>query len=364
MRKKGNFFLDVLPPPDYLTMPVFCVDLSDRSLKYIELGRRKGTPAILNYGIFPVESGVVERGVIKEKDKLVALLRNLRGKIKTKYIVASLPEEKVFLSLIKFPVTDEENLREALALQLDEHIPMPAKDAIFDFDIIKGRKKETDKFFHINLAAFERSFVESYRDVFVEAGFMPLAFEMEAQAFARSVVPRDEEENVMVIDFGRTRATFAIVNEAKVQFAITVAVSGEEIEKAFMENLNIDRSQVEKAKREIGFRRQKGNEKIFDAILPTVSAIKEEAARHADYWESHHEANEEKVKISKFILCGGESTLAGLPEFLSYQLKKKVELGDPWTNVLSFDDHIPEIERKDSLAYSTVIGLALRQLNP
>ena len=67
-----------------------------------------------------------------------------------------------------------------------------------------------------------------------------------------------------------------------------------------------------------------------------------------------------KRKISKIILCGGESTLAGLPEFLSYELKMKVELGNPWVNAVSFEDYIPEIERRDSLAYSTVIGLALR----
>ena len=52
--------------------------------------------------------------------------------------------------------------------------------------------------------------------------------------------------------------------------------------------------------------------------------------------------------------------MAGLPEFLSYELKMKVELGNPWVNAVSFEDYIPEIERRDSLAYSTVIGLALR----
>ena len=33
----------------------------------------------------------------------------------------------------------------------------------------------------------------------------------------------------------------------------------------------------------------------------------------------------------------------------------------PLTNVASFEDYVPEIERRDSLAYATVIGLALRQ---
>ena len=92
-----------------------------------------------------------------------------------------------------------------------------------------------------------------------------------------------------------------------------------------------------------------------------VSVIKDEAAKQAAYWVSHNEDDKKTDKIAKIFLCGGESTLAGLPEFLSYELKIKVELGNPWVNIVSFEDYIPEIERRDSLAYSTVVGLALRQ---
>jgi len=100
---------------------------------------------------------------------------------------------------------------------------------------------------------------------------------------------------------------------------------------------------------------------LFELIKSTISVIRDEAAKQAAYWLSHSEDNQKTDKISKIILCGGESTLAGLPEFLSYELKIKAELGNPWVNAASFEDYIPEIERKDSLAYSTVIGLALKQ---
>ena len=86
---------------------------------------------------------------------------------------------------------------------------------------------------------------------------------MEVQAFARLIVPEKEMDNVMVIDFGRTRTTFAIVSGGKVQFATTIALAGEEIEKAFIFNLKIDRSQVEATKREIGLIKRKGNEKLL-----------------------------------------------------------------------------------------------------
>ena len=362
MKNEKNFFIDILPPPDYLRMPVLCLDLSDKSLKYMELKRKNGMISIHRFGLYALESEMIEGGEIKQKDKLISFLKSIRKDLKTELVIASLPEEKVFLSRIKFPLMDEDKIREALSLQLEEYVPLPGAEAIFDYDILNDfleDKKQTH--LHLNLAAFPGSFAESYRDVFAGAGFIPAAFEMEVQAFARAVVPKEEMGSVMVIDFGRTRTTYAIVSGGKVQFATTIALAGEEIEKALILHLKIDRAEVETAKREIGLIKRKGNEKLFEALSPMVSVIKDEAAKQAAYWASHSEDDKKKEEISKIFLCGGESTLAGLPEFLSYELKIKVELGNPWVNVASFEDYVPEIERMDSLAYSTVIGLAIRQ---
>ena len=362
MKNRKKLFLDTLPPPDYLRMPILCFDLSDKSLKYIELRRKNRVISVGQFGVYSLDEGIIEGGEIKQKDKLIIFLKQIKEKLKTELIMASLPEEKGFLSRIKFPLVDEYRIKEALSLQLEEYVPLPGAEAIFDYDILnephKGGKKDH---LDLNLVAFPKSFVESYRDVFTGAGFIPTLFEIEVQAFARAVVPKEEIGNVMVIDFGRTRTTFAIVSDGKVQFASTIALAGEEIEKAFMLNLKIDRSQVEEAKRNTGLIKRKENEKLFELIKSTISVIRDEAAKQAAYWLSHSEDNQKTDKISKIILCGGESTLAGLPEFLSYELKIKAELGNPWVNAASFEDYIPEIERKDSLAYSTVIGLALKQ---
>ena len=362
MKNGKKLFFDILPPPDYLRMPVLCLDLSDKSLKYMELKRKNGIISVKRFGLYALESGMIEGGEIKQKDKLISFLKSIKEELKTEVILASLPEEKVFLSRIKFPLMDEDKIREALSLQLEEYVPLLGAEAIFDYDILNDFLEDNKQaHLHLNLAAFPGSFAESYRDVFAGAGFIPAAFEMEVQAFARAVVSKEETGSVMVIDFGRTRTTYAIVSGGKVQFATTIALAGEEIEKALILHLKIDRTEVETAKREIGLIKRKGNEKLFEALSPMVSVIKDEAAKQAAYWASHSEDDKKKEEISKIFLCGGESTLAGLPEFLSYELKMKVELGNPWVNVASFEDYVPEIERLDSLAYSTVIGLAIRQ---
>jgi Tfp pilus assembly PilM family ATPase len=66
-----------------------------------------------------------------------------------------------------------------------------------------------------------------------------------------------------------------------------------------------------------------------------------------------------KQKIVKIILCGRESGLQGLPDYLEATLGLSVELANVWCNVFSFDSYIPQIPRKESLAYASVIGLSL-----
>ncbi|MEK9183943.1 MAG: pilus assembly protein PilM, partial [Patescibacteria group bacterium] len=310
MNTEGKFFLDFFPPPAYLTMPALCFDLSDRSMKYMEFYRKRNSISVKRSGLYKIPEGIIEKGEIKQKNKLIDFLKTIKDKLRSRYIIASLPEEKVFVSKIQIPMMKKEYIRESIELQLDQYVPLSAKEAVFDFDIIREDYK--DKHIDINLIVFPRTFVEEYKSVFIGAGFVPLVFEMEAQAFTRAVVPESETGSIMAIDFGRTRATFAIVSRRKIQFTTTVAVAGGEIDKAIMDNLRVSLEEADKIKKEVGFIKSKDNERLFNAILPIVSVIKDEAAKQIIYWNSHQEEKEEEsMKISKIMLCGGESTLAG-----------------------------------------------------
>lgn len=341
---KRDFFLNVFPPPKYLQMPAIGFDISDRSIKYVEICKKQGAIFVRRFGEYLIPESIIESGEIKQKEKLTDFLKTIQKELKPKHLIVALPEEKVFLAKVKLPLIKKEEIRGALELQLEEHIPLSVNEAIFDFDI-------SDKnYLDINLIAFPKGIVESYRDVFVGAGFTPLVFEMEVQAASRVMVPNNEIETIILVDFGRTRTTLTIISGTKPQFTSTIKVGGEDLEKSLMKNLEIDRFQAEKIKKNQGLVKSKENEKIFNSLLPLVSVIKDEIHKLIIYSDN----------VSKILLCGGDSNLIGLPEYLSCELKLPVELGNPWVNIISFKEHIPEIELRESLIYATALGLALR----
>ena len=311
------------------------------------------------FGKLVVPEGLIQSGEIKNKAGLTDFLRTNLSEFYGREIILSLPEEKAFVGLVTLPAIPEANLREALELQLEEHVPLAAPEAIFDYELLP--KSEDQDHLDVILVAFGRALVEDYRDAVKEAGFKPIVFEMETQALVLSVLPQFEAGTVMVIDFGRTRTSFVIVSGGIIRFTSTVNVAGEAMDQALAKARRIDVFAAERLKKEQGFVRTRENQEVFDALLPIISAIRDEISRHLIFWANHvTHVHQSEPQVQKLHLCGGDSNLTGLAEYLSYNLKLPVEVANPWVNITSFEEYIPEISSNESLSYATALGLALR----
>lgn len=349
--------------PNYLRMPAVGLDISDRSLKYLSLRRARKKISIESFGNKPMNPGLIESGQIKQQEEFIRFLKDCRKEFKSRFLFVSIPEEKTFIGDIRLPIMEEKNIRGSLEMQLEEYIPLPAKEAIFDYEILEavsGQKGEK-KYLDISFAAAPSKIIASYRDALKEAGFIPLVFETEPHALIRALVRPEEKSSQMIIDFGRTRATFIISCGRKICLTSTIKVSGETLDTAVSRALSVSPEEGEKIKREQGLLDSEKNGKVFSALLSVVSVIKNEAGKHIDYWQGHvAEAGSPENRVEKIILAGGDANLKGLAEYLSQELGIPAELGNPWVNIFSFEERVPEIERRESLMYAIAIGLALR----
>ena len=352
-------FFDFFPIPSYLKIPAVGFDVSDRSLKYVELRRLKKHIHPVAFGRKTIPPGLIEAGLIKKQDEFTGFLKSFRKELKNGYLIVALPEEKAFIGTIQLPLMKEEEVRGALELQLEEYVPFQAKEAVFDYEAIECLAGE--KHFDISFTAAPLAVVQSYRDALVNAGFAPLVFETEPHALVRAFIRPEEKSAKMILDFGKTRTSFIIASGRKVEHSSTIKVAGETLDLALSKAFSISPEQGDRMKNEQGLIRTKESEKIFSVLLPIISAIKDEALRHLSYWKTHIDShNQKNAEIEKIILCGGDSNLKGLPEYLSNELHLSVELGNPWINITSFEDYIPEIEFREALTYATALGLALR----
>jgi len=240
-------FYNLFPPFDFLKIPAFGLEISDRSFKYARLKRDKNGIRLDKFGAKEIPKDLIIAGEIKEKDSLASFLKDSFKNSGIKYVISSLPEERAFLRIVELPQMDAKNIRTSIEAQLEEYIPLAAQDAIFDFEILNGLRK--GNIMDVVVVAFPRALIDSYKEVLIRAGLKPLIFELESWALARGLSRENDSTTKMIVDFGRTRISFAIVNGNKVQFTSTIKVSGDDLDKAIARSFSVSADEAERIKK-------------------------------------------------------------------------------------------------------------------
>ena len=354
----------IVPPPTYLTMPCVGVDISDTSLKYLSFKPtifENETREIEQWGEIPIPSGVITRGEVSDPKQLVAVLREFKEKTKAEFVRLSLPEEKAYLfeTTIKCN-TPHKEVRGLLEFKLEENVPIPAREVFFDYSIMPAEKEAESV--DVSVVAYPRQTIQSYYEACIEANLSPVSFEIEAQAMARAVIPKNLSGAAMLVDFGKTRTGIGIVYKGALLYTSTVDIGGEQLSQVLRKALG-DKPEAELTviKNTIGLVRGAASSEVRDTLISTLSVVKDEIATRMQYWHLRS-GDDEARRITALVLCGGSANLKGLPEYLSETLNIPAVRGNVWENAFSLSETIPPIGRRYSFGYASAIGLALKSI--
>lgn len=353
----------VLPPPTYMLMASMGVDISDTSLKYVRFApvARAGTKRHLEaWGEIDIPEGVLNRGLVTDPKKLSEVLRELKIKTGAEQIRVSLPEERAYLFETEIKrSTPADEIRSLLEFRLEENVPIPAREAFFDYQILPN--VPTDQVLKIIVAAYSRETILNYYDACLSAELIPVSFEVEAQAMNRAVLPLGTKDAHMLIDFGKTRTGIGIVYEGTLQYTSTIDFGGNQLSDILRKELgNKTEDELTVIKNTQGLIKGVEDSRCYDALISTISVIKDELATRIQYWNAAA-VQDKNRRIQSVVLCGGSINLKGLPEYLTETLKVSTVRADVWQNAFSFDKVIPPIDLRHSYGYATAIGLALKR---
>ena len=348
----------------------FGLDISDSSLKIIKLKKKRKGFGLASLGEQRIKDGTIKDGEIKNQEELIkiikeSILRVEGEKLRTKYVVCSLPEEKSFLKIIQMPKMREEDLKMAVRYEAENHIPLSLDEVCLDSQIIipiKDHLNHTD----VLIVAFPKNIIDSYVYCLKEAGLQPVVMELESTAIVRALVEKEVSHfPLFLIDIGVDKTSFIIFSGCSLRFTSFISISSNTFTDAIAKNLKIGREEAERIKLKYGSDSKSAkNKKTFESLLPILTDLTEQIKRYLLFYQthaSHEHLNIESQGVKKIILCGGGANISGLPAFLSEKLGCSVELGNPWINILSKTQKESSlISYKNSLKYTTAIGLALR----
>jgi type IV pilus assembly protein PilM len=186
-----------------------------------------------------------------------------------------------------------------------------------------------------------------------------VSLELESQAIARAMVP-ESSETTMIVDVGREQSNVSVVCRNVVRLSTSISLGGNTLAKAIQDDLSIDPIEANRLKEDEGLLRRGQARSPFYSIVRVATILRDEIYQRLTYWNTGRNRSNARDSIKRIVLCGGNASIPGLTEYLTSGANVPVAIGNPWVNVLSFDEQIPELHAREALKYCTAIGLALR----
>lgn len=343
------------PTPNFLLCLGVGLDISDRSIKFLEISKIAGHYQLGRHGEIPLPMGVLLGGEIQKPEEFKKVLLELRDKYNFKNVFVSLPDDPSYVFNVSLPELKPEEIGEAIELQIEEHVPLPAEELNFDFDLIHLDKESGQALFGV--VAISKKIITSYEEAFRGAGLNLLAIENQGSALARALLSSQDKANSVIVDLGRTHTAVYWVSGGVVIHSAAAPVGGEAITHNIEKALGISFAEAENLKMRGGLSRAEANKPVFEAMVPVIGAIRDEIQRFTTYWLNQSVSGARA--FDKIILIGGQSSLPGLPEYLANNLGCPVELANPWVRFFPAD-YKPILSLEEALRFGSALGLVLR----
>jgi len=344
----------------------FGLDLSDLSVKVIQLKGDGNEIKLKSYGSAAIPLGSISDGEIIKKENVVVSIKKAiekaePEKIRSKKVICSLPETKGFLRIINLPKMEEEEIREAIKWEIEANIPLSLDQVCYDWQLLdKIFAKENDKI-SVLVVAVSRKTVNQFLEVMELSGLEPIGLEIESIAQARSLIGKKEEKKtILIIDVGDRRTSFLILLDGVPCFTASIPLSAQSITDGISKSLNISLAEAEKKKFEFGIGSIAKKDPIFKAVEPILENMVSEIEKSMNFYL---ESLQYSSAINEVIICGGGANIKGLIAYLSKKINKEIAMGNPWVNFHREEKNLPLIEKNKSVKFSTAIGLALKGLD-
>lgn len=277
------------------------------------------------------------------------------NRVKTKQVVAALPENEVISRLVRLPPLKDSEIMDALRFEAETFVPFPLEEVSLDYEIIE--KDEAGRLTVFVIAA-KNELITHYTKLFKSLGLEMIALESPAVAFRR--VARNSAENierVVVLNIGEKFSDIFNIYKGNVYFSRSLPVGGESLTRAVSLGLGLDMASAEEYKKAYGIKEEELEGKIRTATMPVFNSITDEVRKAIALFVE--ETGGKTVQL--LVLGGGGANLPGMAEELTKILGVEVQISQPFVNIDVTQIQSPFNLNVEGCRFSLAVGLSLRQ---
>ncbi len=351
-------------PIIYRDAPYLGVDLSDTSIKVVQLQREGDRQKVLFYGKAKMPTGYIEKGVVVEPNKVAKMLVSLIGGSMTgvataRRVIVNVPTRYTFQRRVSVPKLKPQYQTEAALLETMDDLPdLPGKLTIaFDSDDTQTVNRTTSVprgKTEIILGAIPRTITDSYLQTFYAAGLEMCAIEPTSQSLARLYKYTEQEPTpTILVDIGSNSVELVLLSQG-IRSTAWLKSGGDLLTELIAKELRVGLKPAEVLKLKYGLGVSEYQKEIQRAVAPVLDLIAIEVRKLIQKFE--HTSGKTRA-VTQIVTTGGGANMPSLDGYLINALRMPVKMCSLWQGL-----DFTMLQRPDvfhSSGYATAIGLAL-----
>lgn len=155
------------------------LDIGSTSIKMVEAVVDKSGYRILNLGLLPLPSNVIQNNMVVETKPVADAIRKLmhdKG-VKAKQVISAVPGRAVIMKKIQMPKQEKSELDNNIEFEAQSVIPENIDNVNLDYQVL-SESQDGNKM-DVLLVAVKKEIVNSYADAISEAGLVPAIMDVD-----------------------------------------------------------------------------------------------------------------------------------------------------------------------------------------
>lgn len=338
----------------YTDKPILGLDISHTGIKVMSIDPKKWV--VQGYGSIDLEPLRVKESLeVQDKPYLtdnIKLLMNEKiiGSMNSKRVAVAVPTARSFSRTFALPSAAEKTLREAVMLEAEQYIPIPASSLYIDYQVIERNKKEIT----VLMSAMTRVVIDNIVASVEAAGLQPILVEPSILSVGRVLTATERGDlPTVVVDIGPASTDIAILDSGSIRVTGGLAIGGNTFTLDIAKKLNVALENAHQLKVLNGLNAGPRQQKLTAALEPSLQRILTEVKKVVRYYD---ERISQDRKLEQLLVVGSGSNLPGIGEYFTNALVMPARVASPWQK-LDFGK-IQEPPKQFRPRYIAVAGVA------
>jgi type IV pilus assembly protein PilM len=371
------------------------IDIGSRLIKVTQAELAAGGRWKINQAATtPTPPDAVQGGAIVEKEAVAGAIRELMvsaGLTNVTSAVSAVAGGSISVRHVKIPRMNDANLRKSIRYEASKYISTSIDDCTVEFEIVENVGSVDEMY--VLLVSVPNEIINSRTETLELAGLDPIAMDLEAFALHRALleapdVDPAQGQTIAILDAGASSTEVSIITHGQIALTRNIPIAGDHFTTALKSVRMMEWEDAEQLKKTVDMRALLRQDKdpealaLAKAVQPVIDELLREVRRSVNYYQTQmsegtlnlpipnanrnadtSEDGENPFKVTRVIVSGGSSLLAGIDEYMTIRMGIPTQIWNVFdTPTIDSSCLAEEWAEQNHPVLSVSIGLGIKEL--